>query len=412
MALITEAGYLGGADYSSHDSFRTDRTDEGTTVVEADYDTDWGANNANDFGTALKAIHKWARGDSPITGNALFGANVLLDSPGGTLVLGDETGGPSQDFRKGSGSTSTLTFSAGVSQPATNDKRLLHDTDETWKLQDYTGAAWQNAISVDNSAQVELHKLVTMDANLTLGSASPVSTFGNGSGGPVNRFQKADASNVSWADVFSNAQRYWDCLVDTAEDWRISRYIAGTLQESDTFVIKNSSGEVQVANDLNMTNDAPRLTMGNGNSDPRRIMDKDGATDGFDEWKSDSNRRWLGWYFNSNENLEARRYNSSEVFLETSFSLDQSNGEATFSKQIQATQGMNATGADVRGGQLVADSDSGGIVSATTLTNATGGTAGNAASLGNWHVAAASGTFAGWVKIYVGTTAAWLPYWT
>ncbi len=493
MAAISESGFLGGADYTAHASFSSTYTDEGTAVNEADYDTNWGAGNAQDWATALSAIHKWMRGDSAVTGSpALFGGNVSLDSAGATLVIGDESGGAFAELRKGGASTSAVSFFAAATQPSANDKRLLHDTDETWKLQDYTGAVWQTAMTVDNSAQVDFPKAVTMGANLTLDSASPTLTVGAGSGGvvqewnkgdanevnlrlrsasvtrgavrllsdetmaistyngsgvlvdqavvdgsanwdlpanltldsaspihalgddtggPITRYKKADASNSSWADVFSGGSRYWDCLVDSSEDWRISRYIAGTLQESDTLVIKNTDGEVQVANNMNLTNDAPRLTMGNGASDPRLIRDKDGATDGFDEWKSDSLRRWLGWYFNSNENLETRRYNSSEVFQDTPISIDQSNGEVTFPNEIQATLGMDATGATVNAGQVHADSDNGGIVSTTALTNATGGTAGNAATLGNWHVAAASGTFTGWIKIYVGTQAAWVPYW-
>jgi len=73
MAAITEAQFLGSSDLTSHDSFGTARTDTGSTVVEADYDTNWGAGNANDWATALAAIHKWMRGTSPITNSVMIG---------------------------------------------------------------------------------------------------------------------------------------------------------------------------------------------------------------------------------------------------------------------------------------------------------------------------------------------------
>jgi hypothetical protein len=60
--------------------------------------------------------------------------------------------------------------------------------------------------------------------------------------------------------------------------------------------------------------------------------------------------------------------------------------------------------------ELRASSDIGGLASHTSLTNATGGAGSNPASMINLP-GSSDGTQDGWIKMYVGTTAVWVPYW-
>jgi hypothetical protein len=71
------------------------------------------------------------------------------------------------------------------------------------------------------------------------------------------------------------------------------------------------------------------------------------------------------------------------------------------------------TVSDVRARQVLADGDSGGVAGTTTLTNATGDTSGaTAAVLSNLGSGPSGAVQSGWVKIYVGTAARWVPVWT
>jgi len=81
--------------------------------------------------------------------------------------------------------------------------------------------------------------------------------------------------------------------------------------------------------------------------------------------------------------------------------------------------GLNITGSfdassTVRGSTLYADSDSGGITSTTALTNSTSTDLAGAEALIT--VGTTTGPTQkdgdGWIKLYVGTQAVWIPYWT
>jgi hypothetical protein len=67
---------------------------------------------------------------------------------------------------------------------------------------------------------------------------------------------------------------------------------------------------------------------------------------------------------------------------------------------VEGTKGIRASGD--RGN---------GTASTTTLTNATNAPDDTQAVLGNYHVNGSAGTFTGWIKVWVGTTAAYIPYW-
>ena len=90
--------------------------------------------------------------------------------------------------------------------------------------------------------------LVTMNGDLTLDSASPNATFGDGTGGPINTFNKAAGSS---AEVrFSSAGALdWNMLVFSDERFIISRHIAGVFQDN-ALEISNSTGDITIANDV------------------------------------------------------------------------------------------------------------------------------------------------------------------
>lgn len=84
-------------------------------------------------------------------------------------------------------------------------------------------------------------------------------------------------------------------------------------------------------------------------------------------------------------------------------------GAATISGAISGT---TITGSStVTGTSLKATADAGGTASQTVFTNATAAKDSTAATLGNTPTGIA-GAHAAWMKIYIGTTTAYVPYWT
>lgn len=78
--------------------------------------------------------------------------------------------------------------------------------------------------------------------------------------------------------------------------------------------------------------------------------------------------------------------------------------------RIEVNNGTLTTYRDLIARQLFAGGDStAGIASSTSLTNATNGTVTNAYTVNGGQAATTSNT--GWIKIYVGTAVAWIPYW-
>lgn len=71
-------------------------------------------------------------------------------------------------------------------------------------------------------------------------------------------------------------------------------------------------------------------------------------------------------------------------------------------------------GADIRfdvNGSVRVHGDEGGAASSTTFTNATAANDSTAATLGNTPTGIAAGN-AAWMRVYVGTTTGYIPYWT
>lgn len=78
---------------------------------------------------------------------------------------------------------------------------------------------------------------------------------------------------------------------------------------------------------------------------------------------------------------------------------------------ITATAGVDAT-TDVRARTVFADGDEGtGIATTIGFTNVANAADDTGATLGNYHVNGSGGTFTGWIKVWVGTTAGYVPYW-
>ena len=98
-------------DISSDPWVQSDKTDEGTEVVEADLDTSHGAAWGNAVCRAIRQANTAFRGTAQVAafdiattldvdGAATFGGNVTLSGASSTFFHGDGTGGPVQKIYK------------------------------------------------------------------------------------------------------------------------------------------------------------------------------------------------------------------------------------------------------------------------------------------------------------------------
>jgi hypothetical protein len=79
---------------------------------------------------------------------------------------------------------------------------------------------------------------------------------------------------------------------------------------------------------------------------------------------------------------------------------------------ILQSDGSGRFTTDVRGRGLLADGDPGaGVASVTTITNVTGAADTNEPTLSQLPADAPAGDNAGWLKVWIGTSSYWVPYW-
>lgn len=97
----------------------------------------------------------------------------------------------------------------------------------------------------------------------------------------------------------------------------------------------------------------------------------------------------------------------------TTGNIAASSGNVSASGTVTGTGGVIATTGNVlaTAGQVVAGGDTGGVASSTSLTNANSTTISTGVGSVKMSTTNAA-TNAAWVKIYVGTTAYWIPAWT
>lgn len=94
--------------------------------------------------------------------NALdVGGDLTLDSANAAINVGDGTDSPFVLLRKGAAGVSQIQARQTLSATA-NDKRWLHDTDETWKAENFNGATWDTALTIDNNADVLVENQLLM----------------------------------------------------------------------------------------------------------------------------------------------------------------------------------------------------------------------------------------------------------
>lgn len=93
----------------------------------------------------------------------------------------------------------------------------------------------------------------------------------------------------------------------------------------------------------------------------------------------------------------------------TAFFYNRENGPVAFGTNNNQVGTISTSGLAAFSGSLRTGGDSGGAASNTTITNATDTTLTNAYTVKGGQIATTANT--GWIKIYIGTAVAWVPYW-
>jgi len=148
----------------------------------------------------------------------------------------------------------------GAEQATVTDGTLVPTTDSDVSL-GTTGLRWSNFFS----------DAATIGGNLTLGSASPTATFGDGTGTPEVNIIKSDAGQaiLDFQGGSGGAGVYWRFSSDASEDLVLERRHNDAWQ-SDALKVATASGDITISSQLTVgsyltvfvTNDAGRGAAG------------------------------------------------------------------------------------------------------------------------------------------------------
>lgn len=152
---------------------------------------------------------------------AIFAGNIALNSSSAVLQIGNAAGSPLQQFRKLTTGTSSIQFLAGVAA-ATNDKRIIHNADESLSVSHYNGSSWDEILQFQNT----LASVFTGAISVNVSAA--VVNIGDGTGPPTTSLRKGAAS----ASVFN-------FYVGTSESANDKRIVHNT---DETFTLENYNG--------------------------------------------------------------------------------------------------------------------------------------------------------------------------
>lgn len=179
-------------------------------------------------------------------------ANVAFSSATPTLTIGTGAGAPTVLIAKSGGNASQIQLRGNGAANAANDKRLLHQTDESLTLEHFDGATWNIVQQWDNSLGS------SFSGNVTLGSASPTLQIGSNAGSPT--VSHRGTTNPSLAYEFrlgASTNRQWDfgrftaaALGTTNNAFAFRRFNNGTDAVTDyPLYLDETTGDAVFAND-------------------------------------------------------------------------------------------------------------------------------------------------------------------
>ena len=173
------------------------------------------------------------------TGNVTLANNLTLNSASPIVTQGIGTGSPTYTFDKldiGGASVIQFQFEGSL---AANAKRILHDTDETFKIQHHDGGGFVDALTIDNNADVNVTNQLLI-AGAAAGDADAgandviVGDQTGDAGFTIN--MGANTGEVAWnngtnnrqaAITYVNASTRMDFRVGNVDELRLSGTVLG-----------------------------------------------------------------------------------------------------------------------------------------------------------------------------------------
>jgi len=194
-------------------------------------------------------------------------ADLSLTSSSPTLTLGDGGGQPQIVLDKADASQAVLKFS----NEGTRRWQYNMDNGENFEINRYDANGDFAGLSLEVASS---DGDITMEANLSLTSSSPNLTLGDGSGVPRIIINK-DPANVGRIDWQTNGTARFRLQHQTNEDLQLYRYNSAGSDQTSVLQIDVDDGTLSVEANLNLTSSSPTLTVGDGTSNAKIVVDQE-----------------------------------------------------------------------------------------------------------------------------------------
>lgn len=184
---------------------------------------------------------------------------------------------------------------------------------------------------------------VSVGADLSLTGSDPTLLVGDGTGTPAIEIDKSDAGTSALRYRNAGIKR-WDLGLDTGEAFTLNRFNASAGHLDNPFTISVNTGDIAVANDLNLTSSSPILVVGDNSASPSLQINKGSAGDGTLQFSLSTDAKRIR--HNSSEELDIDHWNggtwetiakfdsSKNVSLSDNLSLTSSNPTLTIGDQL------------------------------------------------------------------------------
>lgn len=270
-----------------------------------------------------------------LTGNAtLNSANptVTVGSGGGTSIL---------ELAASDAGQAILDFKGGSAGPGLY-WRIKSDTAENLLFQRYANGVFQGTpISLSTASDD-----VSFAADLTLNSASPTLTVGDGGGSP-GIVVDADTTGIGFLEYHADSVRMWRVGNYSDDSFRILRG-AGL---ANNLVVSQSTGLWSLYNDLTLNSASPVLTVGNGTGQPALKLDGVNGSQSQLWWSAGGNVRWTAVRNSTTDDWLLNRYTGASVFQDTPIAVDNADGSVSMPNPLYlagAASGDGVTGSSAQ----------------------------------------------------------------
>ena len=335
LSLTSSSPIITVGDGTGNPTIILNKDELGTGVIayQSESNTLWVEGAETDESWKLKRYNDGIFQDDTIrvdnaTGDTVFVNDINMASAAAFLLIGDGTGQPTLRLNKGDANGAVLDFfNAGVIR-----WRFQHTSTEDFQLVRFdSGGTFIDSLLTFVATTGEFR--VANDLSLT--SSSPSLTVGDGTGTPNVTLNKLDGG-AALLDFRNAGILRWRVNMEGDEDFAIQRFDASEVFQDKPFEIVQSTGDIELANNLSLTSSNPTLTVGDGGGSPTVLIDKADMGVGEIKWSNAGTQRWV-LRAGATEDFELLRFGSGGGFAENAFAISQNDSTVRLGRNLALT---------------------------------------------------------------------------